>query len=385
MTDPRPRRTRATRAAILALCAVAVAAAGRASAGSNTTFSGTAYVDYWGMDSKAMAKRSPSGMTIDAMVKLGVDVNDDLTFTAKACYSCHGIEFDNVMIDWMPSTKLNVQAGRIAIPFGEFSNRVDPSGHKTVAAPLIYDMGRMVFGEKSAMNLGVIPLPYSDTGLMLYGQFFLVQALQVWYGAYATAGFRGGNDLDFVATRSVYYTDNNRVPAGGGRVVVTYASEGRGLIGDISVGGSFTAGRYDKDARLGYLAWGGDASMQVGRVTLRAEYATRQTDLDPNASYPYTLVDRWISKEGWYGEVEFPVPGVDRWVSAALRYDELRRRGTPLSTASELSTNSAIQRYTAGLMIIPAPSLYLKVGYEYWTATDFPALNAAHLGFGGSF
>jgi len=36
-------------------------------------------------------------------------------------------------------------------------------------------------------------------------------------------------------------------------------------------------------------------------------------------------------------------------------------------------------------MIIPAPSLYLKVGYEYWSATDFPAFHAGHLGFGGSF
>ncbi|HSN16331.1 MAG TPA: hypothetical protein VLT61_16980 [Anaeromyxobacteraceae bacterium] len=385
MNGSNARLRTASRAAFLALCAVAVVAAGRASAGANTSFSGTAYVDYWGMSSKAMAKRSPSGVTIDAMVKLGVDVNDDLTFSAKACFSCHGIEFDNVMLDWMPSTRFNVQVGRVAVPFGEFSNRVDPSGHKTVSAPLIYDMGRMVFGEKSAMNLGVVPLPYSDTGVMVYGQFFLLEAIQVWYGAYGMAGFRGSNDLDWVATRSIYYTDNNRVPSGGGRVAVTYASEGGGLIGDVSVGASVTGGRYDRDAQLAYLAWGADAVMQLGKATLRAEYATRQTDLNPAASYPYTVVDPWITKEGWYGEVEFPVPGLARWVSAALRYDELRRRGTPLSSSSTISPDSTIQRYTAGLFIIPAPSLYLKLGYEYWAATDFAALHAAHLGFGGSF
>jgi hypothetical protein len=380
-----PRRTTATRIALTALAATAVLAAGRASAGAKTTVSGTAYVDYWGMDSKPMARASPSGMTIDAMVKMGVDVTDDLTFSAKACYSCHGVEFDNVMIDWMPSTKLNVQAGRIPVPFGEFSNRVDPSGHKTVSAPLIYDMGRMIYGEKSAMNLGVLPLPYSDTGVLLYGQFFVADAIQVWYGGYGVSGLRGGNDLDFIATRSLYYTDNNRVPAGGGRIVMTYASGGGGILGDVSLGGSATAGRYDRDARLGYFAWGADLTAQIGRATVRGEYATRKTDLDPKASYPYVLVDPWISKEGWYGELEFPVPGVDRYVTAALRYDELRRKGTPLSSTSPLSTDSQIQRYTAGVMIIPAPSLYLKLSYERWSATDFSPINAGHLGFGGSF
>jgi hypothetical protein len=385
MNVPCRRSVRTSRLAVAALSAAALVGAGTASAGSNSSFSGTAYVDYWGMSSRAMAKRSPSGMTIDAMVKLGVDVNDDLTFSAKACFSCHGIEFDNVMLDWMPSTKFNVQAGRVPIPFGEFSNRVDPSGHKTVSAPLIYDMGRMVYGEKSAMNLGVIPLPYTDTGAMFYGQFFPVESLQVWWGAYAMAGMRGGNDLDFVATRSIYYTDNNRVPAGGGRVVMTYASEGKSFIGDISVGGSVTAGRYDRDARLGYLAWGADATIQLGRANLRGEYAQRQTDLDPDATYPFVLVDPWITKEGYYGELEFPMPLVDRWVAGVVRYDELRRRGTPLSASSSISADSTIQRYTAGLMITPAPSLYVKVGYEYWTSTDFDPLHSAHLGLGGSF
>ena len=119
------------------------------------------------------------------------------------------------------------------------------------------------------------------------------------------------------------------------------------------MGASATAGRYDKDAQLGYLAWGADASVMLGRVTLRGEYATRETDLDPNAKYPYALIDPWLGKEGWYGELEFPVPVVDRWVSAALRYDELRRRGTPLSASSPLSSDSTIARYTAGLIDHP--------------------------------
>ena len=82
MTE-RPPRPAPPRLAALAFAALALAAAGEASAGSNTAFSGTAYVDYWGMSSKELAKRSPTGVTIDAMIKMGVDVNDDLTFSAS--------------------------------------------------------------------------------------------------------------------------------------------------------------------------------------------------------------------------------------------------------------------------------------------------------------
>ena len=90
MTDRRSRTSAVTRPVLLALAAGAVLAAGEASAGSNTSFSGTAYVDYWGVSSKEMARSSPTGVTIDAAIKMGVDINDDLTFSAKACFSCHG-------------------------------------------------------------------------------------------------------------------------------------------------------------------------------------------------------------------------------------------------------------------------------------------------------
>jgi hypothetical protein len=382
MTERPPRWTAAARLFAASAALAALGAALPALAGSNSSLSGSAYVDYWWLDSKSISARSPAGMTIDASLKVGVDINDDLAFSAKACMSCHGIDLEHASIDWMPSTKFNVQAGRLAVPFGEYSNRVDPSGHKTVSAPLIFDMGRMVYGEKSAMNLGVLPLPYVDTGVMLYGQLFL-GGVQAWYGAYATSGYRGGNDLDFMAMRSTPYTDNNRVPAGGGRVVFTWASEGGSFLGDVSLGGSATMGRYDKGATLEYRAWGADASIQLGKAILRGEYATRTTQLDPKANYAFALVDDYFVKEGWYAELEHPV---GRWFSAVYRYDELRRRGVPLPSANAaLSTDSLIKRYTAGVMILPAPSLYAKIGVEYWQPTDFPELLTAHVGFGGSF
>ena len=117
--------------------------------------------------------KAPQGITIDASMRFGVDVHDTLSFSAKACISCHGIEMDHVVLDWQPKPWFNAQFGRLNVPFGEYANRIDQSGHKTTSAPLIYDMGRMAYADRTSFNSGVIMLPYVDTGVMLYGQTWL--------------------------------------------------------------------------------------------------------------------------------------------------------------------------------------------------------------------
>lgn len=367
----------------LALAAVATLAAVPARADERVLVSGSVYVDYWGIHNREVGLRSPQGVTPETSLKIGVDINDDLSFSVKACAMCHGVELESAFIEWQPKMWFNVQAGRLAIPFGEYANRVDPSGHKTASAPLIYDMGRMAYGEKSAFNFGVVMQPYTDTGVMVYGVFWLGESLQFWYGLYGVSGMRGSNDLDFTALRTLYYTDNNREPAGGGRIAVSHASEAGAFISDLSLGVSVTGGRYDRNAELTYLAYGYDASVKVGPFTLRGEYAARRTDLDQNASYRYVMVDSYFQKQGWYGEIEHPL---GKRLSAVYRYDELRRTGLPLPGApAELSTDSKITRYTGGLVITPAMAVYMKVGWEFWDATDFPDFHSAHVGFGGAF
>jgi hypothetical protein len=224
-------------------------------------------------------------------------------------------------------------------------------------------------------------LPYSDDGVLVYGQRFL-GPIQAWYGIYGVAGFRGGNDFDFTSMRSLYYTDTNRVPAVGGRLVFTYASNPGSFIGDTSVGGSFTTGRYDREAALEYLIWGVDVSLQLGKTTLRGEYAYRKTDLAPDASYPYELVDPWFRKDGFYVEVERPLGG---HLGAVYRYDTLNREGVPLPGATELTPHSTIVRHTAGLVYTPAQSIFVKFGWEYWLPSDFPDFHSVHFGLGGAF
>lgn len=371
--------TRLARHAALAALALAATAA---RAGDNTMVSGSVYVDSWSVQEETARARSPDGVTPEAALKVQVDVNDDLAFSAKACIMCHGVELEHAYLDWMPSNAFNVQAGRLLVPFGEFSQRLDPSGHATVSAPLIFDMGRMAFGERNTMNLGVVPLPYTDTGVMVYGVKWF-GPIQSWYGVYGVGGMRGSNDMDWKAMRAAPYGDNNQDPAYGARLALTYSGDTDAFVGDVSVGGSFTSGTYDRLGKLEYVAWGVDASMKLGPFTMRGEYASRRTDLDPAARYRFELVDPWFQKDGFYGELEHPLGG---HLKVVYRYDELRRTGVPLPGAPEqLSTDSRIVRYTGGVVITPAASLFLKVSWEYWEPTDFEKFHSIHAGFGGAF
>ena len=379
-------RTGSTLRVVVALAACATAASA-ARAHTNVNAAGSAYVDYWYVP-RSIGTTALQSVTPEGSLKIAVDVHDELSFSAKTCFGCHGIEMEHLQVEYTPRSWFNVQAGRIALPFGEFSNRVDPFSHKTASAPLIFDMGRMALYGRNDMNLGVVPAPFVDTGVLVFGQAWIGERLQVWYGAYGVAGLRGSNDFDFVSQRTAYYSDNNRTPAGGGRIALTWSqANSGGVLGDVSVGGSFTAGRYDVGGALGYAAWGVDANTRVGPVVIRGEYATRRTDLDPTApGYAYQPVDSWFRKSGWYAELEHPLGS---HLAAVYRADALRREGAPLP-GSDLSPDAKMTRYSAGLMVTPTNAFFVKLGYEYWQLRGFAAevptsFHSFHGGVGGSF
>jgi hypothetical protein len=381
MTD-RLSRASLPAAALAAFVALAAAPVAARAAG-NTIVSGSVYVGYAGIPDATVRDRSPRGVAPDASLKVQVEIHDDLTFSAKACMGCHTVELDHAILDWQPKTWFNVQVGRIAVPFGEFAERVDPSSYRAPDAPLIYDMGRMAFGGASALNLGVLPQPYVDTGALAYGQKWIGERIQVWYGGYVVGGLKGTNDIQWGRMRGGSYQDNNAVPGGGGRLAVTLASEPGALFGDASIGGSFTAGRYDDAARLGYAVWGADATIRVASATVRGEYVQRRTQLDKNATYAYALVDDWFTKSGWYVEAEQPVW---KYLAFVGRVDQLRRSGAQLPGADDpAATFARITRTTVGAVVTPAKATYVKAGWEYWDGSGYPSFHAFQFGLGGAF
>lgn len=370
--------------------AVALVAAPPAHAVSGIIFSGSVYLDQWGFPNdrkgavETAAQNSPQGFAPMTTLKVGGDVNDNLSISAKACIGCHGIDMEHVALDYQPKPWLNIQAGRILVPFGEFTSRADPGSYRTGSQPLIYDMGRMAWGGRTAMNLGIVPAPYVDTGALVYGIAWLGSKVQLWYGGYGVSGLRGSNDIDWMAMRSIPYNDNNNQPAYGGRMTLSYASDPGDFLGDASVGGSYMAGKYDRDARLGYEAWAADATFRISKLILRGEYAHRKTDLDPTATgYPFGLVDPFFVKEGFYAEAEHPL---GKYLSLVYRYEELKRTGSPLPGApAQMTASSRFTRYTGGVVLTPAQNVFVKASWEYWDTSDFGRFNTYHAGIGGAF
>jgi hypothetical protein len=384
MTD-RHAAAHAARRALGAAILAALLGAAPARAVEGIIVSGSVYVDQWGfMESRDAAQRAPQSFAPATSIKVGADVNDDLSFSAKACISCHGVDLEHVVLDYQPRTWFNVQAGRLAVPFGDFSNRVDPTSYYTGSQPLIFDMGRMAYGARTSMNLGVLTMPYVDTGMLVYGVKWLGSRVQAWYGAYGIGGLRGSNDVDWMALRSAPYNDNNAEPSYGGRLTLTYSSDAGDFFGDASIGGSYMTGKYDRDAQLGYEAWGADATFRLWSFVLRGEYARRTTDLDPDASgYPIALDDPFFVKDGFYAEVEHPL---GKYMHVVYRYEELQRRGAPLPGAPiEMSADGRFVRHTGGVAVTPAQNLIFKLSWEYWDTTDFGQFQSYHAGIGGAF
>jgi hypothetical protein len=363
---------------------VIVGGATSAIASASSTVSGSAYIDYWFLSTEESRQTSLSPFTPEAALKVEIDVHEKVSFSARMCFGCHGLEIDRAHLDFTPGQYFNLQVGRVGVPFGEFSVRYDPTSHRTVSKPLIYEMGRMPYYGRNAFNLGVVPTPYVDTGAVVYGQIWFGENVQLWYGGYAVAGFKGKNDIDWVSMRTPYYLDNNRFPSIGGRTVLTISGAGGSLFRDLSLGISGMHGAYDPEANRKYTAIGVDLALRIGMLTIRSEAAFIALNIDTKAyGYKYELIDPFIEKGGFYTEVEHPIGS---HLIVLYRFDMLRRAGVPLpGSLDAMSTDSRIYRYTQALQVLLGESVFLKASYEYWWFNDFQPTHSAHLGVGGMF
>ncbi len=325
----------------------------------DAVLSGSASVDYRYV-SGPIPPLNPSplginGLTVEVAQKVVVDIGHGVSFSAKACGGCHGIEIDQAYGEVSLARGFNLRVGRLNVPFGEFTVRHDPSNFSTPSRPLPFAMGDMLQYGREGFNLGIVPAPYVDNGVEIFGSLSLGQTTQFDYSLYAVKGLAGDNDLDFARSRT--YVDNNRLPAGGARLVLT---------GDNwALGGSVNGGTYDAADKLSYLMAGLELYLRLGPVTFRAEALGRRTDLDPKAAgYRFVLTDAWFLKAGWYAQLDFELGS---HVTAVLRTDGLQRLGMPLPGSDLLESSSGVQRQTAALLLTINQHLAAKLDYELWT------------------
>jgi len=352
-------------------------------------FAGSIQLDYMAIPTRSVGRQiALDAATAEVSLKITQDFGDRLSASVKLCISCHGVEAGMAFFDLRVADEISFRVGRFTPQFGSFPIRHDPANHRTSDKPLPYDMGRML--RLNEWNMGILPSPWVDNGVELSGAHFFSQAVQLDYAAYAVGGPRGSadaTDFDYKLSRSgeAYYTDNNSRPAVGARVALNV------LHGTTTVtaGASGMAGTYDPLNKLSFQIAGADLVVQVSRVFLRAEYLARRTEMslgdDPAARFKYGpgkngKFDPYVLRQGFYAELEVPL--TDR-VDAVARWDGLRRQGNVVQ-GSDLRSDSALLRYTAGASIKVRGATRIKLSAELYDFSDFDDEVAIHLALAGA-
>jgi len=336
------------------------------------------------------------GFTTEFSLKLAVDLSDHVAGAAKVCFGCHGFEVGMAYVDLRAHDALNLRVGRFSPTFGEFGLRHDPGNHRFSDKPLPYDMGRMLrffdFGRS------VLPAPYVENGVEVFGRHEFGRSLQVDYAAHVVAGLRALDanpaDVDFAASRSTtgFVVDNNSQPSFGGRLGATVRLADRV---DLTLGASALYGDYDRDARLSYLVLGGDLYLRLFRTNVRAEYLIRRTEMDARQPDAFRneiapagspAPDRLFHvRDGWYVEVEHPLL---RNLDVMLRWDGMRRIGN-VPTTLPLESAAAVSRWSLGAQVTVLRGWRVKTSLQHYTWTGLrngvDQEFAAHLGVVATF
>jgi hypothetical protein len=352
-------------------------------------FAGSIQLDYMAIPTDSIGRKiALDAATVEVSLKVTQDFGDRLSASVKLCVACHGIEAGMAFFDLRVSDELRFRVGRFTPQFGAFPVRHDPANHRTSDKPLPYDMGRML--RLTEWNMGIMPSPWVDNGVELSGSHFFSDALQLDYAAYAVGGPRGAADavdFDYKLSRSgeSYYVDNNSRPTVGAHVALNVINDKTAVTAGLSAMG----GTYDPDNKLSFAVAGADLSVQIARIFLRAEYLVRRTQMalgsDPSLRFKYGpgkngKYDPYFLKQGFYAELEVPI--TDR-LDGIVRWDGLRRQGNVLRT-SDLRSDSALLRYTAGASFKLRGATRIKLSGEAYDFSDFRDEIAIHLAVAGA-
>jgi hypothetical protein len=372
-------------------------------------FAGSAQLDYHLVANGPRAESVPGpgttfqGFTMEAGLKVAVDISDHLSANVKACYGCHGLELDMAYFDYRAVDEFNLRAGRFSPSFGAFNLRHDPANHMLSDKPLPYDMGRML--RKGDWNNGVLPSPFPSNGVEIDGTHWIGAVAQFDYALYAVTGFKNDSDpnptdLNFQESHLPYYVDSVPRPATGARLALTL--KGSSAV-DMTLGASGMLGTYDPKNELTYVIAGADLSLRVDHTAFRLEYLVRRQQFDTSNPdiFKYAIAPNggdFFTKHGAYAELEQPITSA---VDFTGRVDGMLRRGNvsdvltgsgsdAATSVSALEYQSYVVRETLGVAYALERNFRLKGSAELWQFSypDSLGQKAAlgfHFGAVGSF
>ena len=251
----------------------------------------------------------------------------------------------------------SIDGGRILVPFGAFSTQSNPAAYRTVARPLIYNMGQGV--DRSDVGPAVLPMPYSDEGFLVHLKAPLTSSITADFDAYVVNGLQGTLDVDFYQSRAYY--DNNGDPALGGRLSIGTPSLALGFSG---MSGNMESGGGGVLGRLGYEILGLDLTARIGRrLRLTAEVARRRND---QVTFLSATPRGKSNVDGYVLEADILLLE-DRGISLITRLDSLRYDATVAPITSSLSNNFRTDRFTWGFEFAAWGASSLMLNHEHWS------------------
>jgi hypothetical protein len=309
-----------------------------------------------------------------------------LSARVHACVSCHSenlqgsrvelaegfmrLDVDKLILcgDDAP-LQAHIDAGRFIVPFGAFAAASHPGAYRTATRPLMYNMGQNIYqiaiAGAGAIGPPILPMPYSDEGVLLSASRSLIGDVNATFDGYAVNGLQGTSSMNlsaFWASRD--YVDNNADTTVGGRVTVGNSK--------LRMGASIMSGRYNSDRTgvfpppttiLDYKIYGYDVTARYEDVLrVHAEYARRISD-----AFPAVVVPEDIA--GWLLEGEVRLWKKPR-VSAVVRYDDQRHLAGPAIAGLSADGTYGVYRFTYGLNIAVGSSSTLMINHERWNVPN---------------
>ncbi|MCP3959506.1 MAG: hypothetical protein GY719_16790 [bacterium] len=249
------------------------------------------------------------------------------------------------------SPAVNLRAGVILVPFGNFNVDHYAPNRDVISKPLV--------------SYVVAPSDWTDNGLGLHGSLITGTNWSFEYETYLVAGLDANiTALGTRAARQGFGIDNNDDKSLVGRFAFSRA-------GALNLGLSGYTGKYDDDDRLRLTGWAVDGSFELRRLRLTGEYnrfgAEQPTGPDAilEGYYGRLVLDvtsPWL-RGGWHGRA-FPTASL----ALVAQVDHVCLDG-PLDGL--MVTNSE-RRTTFGLNYRPNHHWVLKLDYEDSEATGAP-------------
>ena len=311
-------------------------------------------------------------------IKINADLTDTFYVSLHPCYTHVGSSFSIIQgfLGIGLATGANFEIGRVLVPFGRVNYMAEPNNQPSLSLPFMY-MGHCIPGlpPRPGFARPLAGTFWSDLGAVFYGSLWPGDYTQLWYAAWVGNGQFGSDDVEWQQPFRPF-SDNNDSKSYGARLVFTQeiiAAKGPDAM--ISVGGSFTGGKYDEYDELYDWALGADLQFDLGTWTIQAEYLHRSTNFRGTSSKDAseTVFDNYLTR-GFYALTRVSLPRKLSFISLFGRIEGYWRIGPEWvgSNFSQLDPddladrNNRMLRYTVGIPL--QINAWVSIKPEFWYA-----------------